>query len=417
MFYEKLQRAEILIDQGKYEGAERILQDLVKEAPGNAMVLGYYSVVSLNLNKNKRANELIKSAIKLAPTHDFFYYIEAQIALRFDKYDQAEKSLQTAIQLDPEEADYHAYYAFIKLDRKEYTVALENANHALSLDGENLMALNARARALNKLNDVEGAKQTIQDALQENPNNAYTHANFGWNLLEKGDKKKALTHFKEALKIDPNSDIARAGMVEALKAKYLLYRLFLKYTFWIGNLSQKYQWAVIIGFYVMTNFISSLARNNPALEPYLSPVIYSLAAIALSTWLIGPFSNLAFRLNKYGKHLLTKKERISSNFVGISLLFSIVSFAGYFVVKQNYLLSAGIFGLAMTLPLGSMLKATKPKYLLIICTAILAAIGLSAIGVTYLTGILETKVSTVFLFGFVAFQFAANFLMIKEDNI
>jgi len=276
--------------------------------------------------------------------------------------------------------------------------------------------LNARARALTKLNDVEGANQTIQDALKENPNNAYTHANFGWNLLEKGDKKKALSHFKEALKINPNSDIARAGMVEALKAKYLLYRLFLKYTFWIGNLSQKYQWAVIIGFYLINNFISSLARSNPSLAPYLSPLIYTLAAIALSSWLIGPFSNLAFRLNKYGKHLLTKKERKSSNFVGVSLLFSIISFVSYFVVKQNYLLSAGIFGLAMTLPLGSMLKPTKFKYLLVIYTAVLGIVGLLAVGVTYLTGYLETDFSIAFLVGFVAFQFVANFLMIKEDN-
>ena len=32
--------------------------------------------------------------------------------------------------------------------------------------------------------------------MREDPNNSYTHANYGWGLLEKGNHKKALEHFK-----------------------------------------------------------------------------------------------------------------------------------------------------------------------------------------------------------------------------
>ena len=37
--------------------------------------------------------------------------------------------------------------------------------------------------------------------------------------LEKGNPKKALEHFKEALKQEPNLESAKAGIVHALKAK------------------------------------------------------------------------------------------------------------------------------------------------------------------------------------------------------
>ena len=417
MFEDKIQRAEVLIGQGKYKDAEKILSDLLSEDPNNAMVLGYYGIVCLNLNKSKKANELIKSAISLAPDYDFFYYVDAQIALNLDKYNEAEKSLIQAINLNPEDADYHALYALVKLDQKKFEEALKLANHALSLESDNITALNARASALTKLNDVDSASETIEGALKENPNDSYTHANYGWNLLERGDNDKALNHFKESLKINPNSSFAERGMVEALKSKYLIYRIFLKYTFWMSNLTQKYQWGVILGFYFGTRVLNAIANYNSTLRPFLTPLVILLGVIAYSTWLIGPLSNLAFRLNKYGKHMLNKNELISSNFVGFSLLVCICGFLGFFIMGEEYLLAFGVYGFAMMLPLGVMLKPTKFKYSLIIYTAVLSVVGLLAIFISFKQGGLINLVSTVFVFGFVAFQWIANFLIIKENNV
>lgn len=119
----------------------------------------------------------------------------------------------------------------------------------MEIDAENLSALNARSTALNKLNRKEESFETIQDALREDPNDAYTHANYGWGLLEKGHHKEALDHFKEALANDPSFEYAQLGMLQAIKANNPIYRVFLKYSFWMSNLTAKYQWGVIIGFY------------------------------------------------------------------------------------------------------------------------------------------------------------------------
>ena len=63
--------------------------------------------------------------------------------------------------------------------------------------------------------------------------------------------QKALEHFKESLSKDPNFEFAQVGLLEAIKATNPIYRLFLKYAFAMSKLTAKYQWAVIIGFYLL----------------------------------------------------------------------------------------------------------------------------------------------------------------------
>ena len=52
----------------------------------------------------------------------------------------------------------------------------------------------------------EEAATTIDKALAEDPENADTHANYGYAYLHQGDHLKALEHYKMALQIDPMND-------------------------------------------------------------------------------------------------------------------------------------------------------------------------------------------------------------------
>ena len=315
----RITKVEILIQQKKFADAERILSDLLTGDATNIHFLSLLAEVFLQQSKFDQATRIIDNAIGLSPGAAYLFYIKTRIAIQQDKLSEAEKHIKQAIELDPNDADYFALSANIKLARKQFSEALETANRALEIDSENLLALNTRSTALNKLNRTEESYQTIQGALREDPNNSYTHANYGWGLLEKGDHKKALEHFKEALTNDPTNAYAQSGMLEALKATNPIYRLFLQYSFWMSNLTAKYQWGVIIAFYVGFRALKTLARNNEALRPYLVPLIVALGLVAFSTWIIKPISNLFLRFNKYGQLLLDKKEKMSSNFVAASL--------------------------------------------------------------------------------------------------
>jgi tetratricopeptide (TPR) repeat protein len=410
-------KVEILIKQNKYEEAEKILAELLNEDPNNVHFLYLLAEVNLQQDQFDKAESIINYAIGLSPEIPYLFYLKSRIEIQKKKMDEAESSIKEAINLDPNDADYFALYASIKLMRKKYSEALEISNQALEIDPENTTALNIRTSALIKLDRTEESFNTIEGALKGDPNNALTHTNYGWILLEKGNHKKALEHFKEALAIDPNFSNAHAGILESLKAKNPFYRVFLKYSFWIGNLTSKYQWAVIIGFYLVIRLLRTLATNNEKLQPYLTPIVIILSLIAFSTWIITPVSNLFLRFNKYGKLLLSKKEKLSSSFVAISLLTFIVGLLLYIIASNEKFLAIAVFGFAMMLPLSVMFSASKYKNSLLIYSIVMILIGLSAIGLTFSKGELFNRMSLLFVIGFVAFQWVANYLMIKEDNL
>jgi tetratricopeptide (TPR) repeat protein len=412
----RLSKVSILLNQQKYAEAGQILKDLLAQDPNNIHYLSLLAEVHLQQDQYDAANKLIDNAIGLGPDEPHLFYIKSRIALQQDKYDEAELHLQQSIALDPYDANYFALWANIKLSRKKYSEALELADKALEIDPENLLGLNTRSTALLKLDRKDESFLTIEGALREDPNNAYTHANYGWSLLEKGDHKKALTHFKEALKQNPNYSYAQSGMVEALKASNPIYRLFLKYAFWINNLTAKYQWGVIIGIYVAHRLLKTVADSNPAIEPFLKPVVIAITVIALSTWIITPVSNLFLRFNKYGKFLLDKEQKISSNFVGIGLLTAIIGVILYYTQHDDRFLAIAIYGVAMMVPFSLMLRPSKPKHLFKVYAGGMALTGLAAIGIAFSTGEIFNAMTTVFLIGFIAFQWIANFVMIRASN-
>ncbi len=412
----RLSKVEILIQQKKYSEAEKVLADLLGQDSNNIHFLSLLAEVSLQQGKYDHANSIIDQAIGLSPESPHLFYMKSRIAIDQDQLGDAEKHINQAIQLNPYDADYYALLAFIRLGRKQFSEALETANRALEIDAENLLALNTRSTALNKLDRSEESYETIQGALREDPNNAYTHANYGWALLEKGDHKKALEHFKEALTSDPSYIYAQSGMLEALKATNPVYRLFLKYSFWMSNLTAKYQWGVIIGFYLGFRALKMIARANESLQPYLIPLIIALGLVAFSTWVIAPISNLFLRFNKYGKLLLDKDEKMSSNFVAGAFGVFIAGLILYFFSSDDKMLAIAVFGFCMMLPFGSMFSSSKSKNALQIYTFILACAGISGITLAFLTGELFNLMSIIFMLGLAGYQWAANYFLIKEDN-
>lgn len=61
-----------------------------------------------------------------------------------------------------------------------------------------------------------------------------THSNKGWTLVRRGRIEESIEHFREALRLNPNSEWAYEGVVEALKARNPIYHLML-----MGSLSMQ----------------------------------------------------------------------------------------------------------------------------------------------------------------------------------
>ncbi len=411
-----LSRIKVLLAQQRYIDADKLLKESLQSEPNDVLALSLMTEVQLELDQIDQAAQSNKLALALNPAIPHLFYLKSRIAIIQKQYDIAEQDIREAISLDPEDADYYAFHASIKLHRKDYTAALELANHALTIDAENLLALNMRSTALLKLDRPEDSFNTIEGALRENPNNPYTHANYGWNLLEKGNHKKALMHFKESLLYNPNYEYAQAGMAEAMKANNIIYRGFLKYSFWIGNLSGKFQIIVFVAFIFSQRILRYIAEVFPAFEPFILPIIILLAVFAFSTWVISPISNLMLRLSPYGRYLLKKHEIQSSTAVGICAAVSILALITYlFVGSQSILLLAGI-GFTMMIPSSRMFANFKANKTLFIYAIGMAVIGIVAVSTSMITGAIFNGFTTIYLIAFIAYQWIVNLISIKQGN-
>ena len=314
-----IERALLLLRQSHYDLAEQELRQFLATHPEQAYGHAMLAVCLAHQNKLEEAEESARHAIGLAPDESYCHYGLAWVKLQRADLQNARMAIDEAIRLDPESSDYYALLALIYLQAQRWQPALDAAEKGLAHDPRHQGCLNHRAAALVKLKRHDEAHQTIAQALEENPENALTHTNLGWAHLHKGEHQKALEHFSEALRLDPEFDFARQGLVEALKAKHFLYRWLLLFFLWMSTMSPRTRGGLIIGAFVVVRMLNAVAKQHPGVAPFILPVISVYVLFVLLTWVIDPAFNLLLRFNKYGRHALSKRQRLSSSIFGVLL--------------------------------------------------------------------------------------------------
>ncbi|WP_124979986.1 tetratricopeptide repeat protein [Nonlabens xiamenensis] len=407
----------LLYEQGRYKHAEDLLKVALQEDPNDVTSLHLMAAVHLALDRPKDAKHFIDLALGIAPYMDQLYSTKARIMIDVERYDEAEGLLKEAININPSEAGHFAQLAQIKLARKEYAEAENLSDKALSLEPDNLLALNTKSTAQLKQHKKAESEETLRGALGENPEDSYTHSNYGWHKLETGQHKQALEHFKQALRYDPNNGYAQAGMMQALQSKYFFYRWFLKYQFWLGNMGAKYQWGFIIGFYLGMRVLDYLSESIPALSPVLTPIVILLAIVALSTWIIGPVSQLLFSFNKYAKFLLEPKEKQAVWLTGICIIVFLAGVGAYLLTDDFRYAMIAVAGLILMIPWSMFYMETKPRNLMPLAAGIMTIIAGIAIYLSFKTGDIANPFVIGFLVSFFAFQWLVNAVVIRRDNI
>ncbi|MCC5931652.1 MAG: tetratricopeptide repeat protein [Cyclobacteriaceae bacterium] len=403
-----LQRARFFLEQKRFEDAEVALRQILGDEPANAEVLVLLALCLKEKGDHSTAVQVIQQAIAANAGYDPAYYIYSVLLFRNQKIEEARKQLDIAISINPFHAEYFGMMAQIHLVRKQFLQAFEVARKGLAIDPDNINCLNVQTTALVKLNRKDEARQSIEKALEKDPENAHTHANVGWSLLEKNDPEPALEHFKKSLQLDPQSEYAKAGMVEAMKAKYLPYRLFLRYAFWMSKLRGTYQWLVIIGFYLFYRLLSHTAQQMPQLQMVIYPFLILLLLVAVSTWIIVPLSNLFLRFNLYGRYALTREDTISSTWVGLALVTGLLSLLIYVISQFFVLMALAIYAFTMMIPLSHMFseKRKKQNWRLpyVIALGMIGALAVVNVGINEETG----PALSLYILGLLGFQLLVN---------
>ena len=326
---ENFQRALVLFEQSRLDLAEPEVRQALADDPDNALAHAMLSICMLAREDWNAATDEARTAIRLAPDSPFPHATLARVLASRQYLDEALKSAEESLRLDPTDADTYALLSLIHTQRRDWTSALHAAEQGLEHDAEHVRCNNARAMALTKLGRTAEAGKTLASALEREPENAWSHANLGWASLHDGDTKKALEHFREALRLDPTEEYAKAGLVEALKARNPIYGLMLRYFLFMSRLSGRAQWTFIIGAYLINRMLRELARTNPKWAPWIMPVLFAYLAFVVMTWIAQPLFNLLLRLNRYGRHALSDDQRRGANLVGVLFFLTLACFLGW----------------------------------------------------------------------------------------
>ena len=340
------QRGLLLYQQGRHQEAVGELRMQLASDSEDSLTHGILALSLNELEQFPEATEHAQRAIHLAPDEGFGHYALARVMLSRQRLDEARSAILEAIRLNPFDADHFGILSLLELRKSRWREALAAADQGLMIEPEHGLCTNLRAQALVKLGDRSAAAETMGEALARRPDDAFTHANQGWALLHAGQPRQALDHFREALRLDPDFEWAREGIVEALKARNFVYRWLLAWFLWMSRLKPGTQWALVIGGYFGSRFVSRTAANSPELAPYLWPLFFLYVAFALMTWLAPSFFNLLLRVDPFGRHVLSADEVRGANVLAACLVVTLGCLSAAFGLGSGeLLLGALMFGL------------------------------------------------------------------------
>jgi Flp pilus assembly protein TadD len=371
-------RGLVLFQQRRFGAAAEQFREALATNPDSAEGHSMLALCLLEQEKFAEATREARHAVELAPDHAMALSVLARVYYVRNYLKEADETVRQAIQLEPEDPHHHGLLAAIRLNAKDWTGSLGSAEDALRIDPENSEANNIRAMALVRLGRRDEAGMTIGATLAREPEDALTHANQGWALLHANEPKKAMEHFREALRLDPEMDWARQGIVEALKAKNPVYRLMLMYFLWMSRLSAGAQWGLIVGGWLGSRFLRTLARNNPEFGPFVWPIIVLYVVFVVLCWTAAPLFNLLLRLNKFGRLVLSDEERVASNWFGGTILLAVALLVAGGVLVQLKIVITGFIAALMIIPVAGIYQCPKgwPRNVMGGYTVALAGLGL-----------------------------------------
>lgn len=407
-----IERATLLLEQSRYEMAERELRQALAQSPSEASA---HALLGLCLNYQLRYTEATvaaQTAIALAPDSPFSHYILGYILCDRNNFLASEISVYDAIRLNPYQGCYFALLARCKYNQKLWLDALDAATQGLAIEPENVECLNYRALSLSQLGRGNEAIAAVQGALAMSPQDATSYASSGWIMLSHGFcPDKALEYFREALRLNPTLEWARQGIVEAMKAKNPIYRLMLRYFLWSSRLNHGTRWVFTIGLYFAVRLLIVGLHQVGFNQVVLVVAIVYLLFVIL-TWIADPLFTLLLRLDKFGRLALSETEIQQSNWWGVCFGIAI-AYAGVWLKTSHLsaLIGLIVFGLLL-IPTAATFHCEQgwTRKTMTIYTVTIATFGCISVVLSLFSKTLWVIPIAFFLLGSVASSWVATLL-------
>lgn len=366
---------------GRYADAERLFLEALAENPNDAFVLHQLAICQLQIpTSRKQALDSIRRAIALEPNEAEHFSVEAFVLCASHRAKEALPAARQALALDPYSGFAFTALAQAHAELAEWKEAEAASRQALALDADNSLAANQLAQALRLQNKLAETEAHIGGMLARDPEDPFTHANAGWAALQQGKHKAACGHFLEALRLNPDFEHAREGLLSSFRARSPIYRGYLQYTFWMQRLVPKARWAVIIGLYLALNFSRRIFATSHPLVGIGIALVYFL--FVLWVWVAKGVGNFILLFDSFARCALRRNEKIEALFVGGGLIGGILLFATGFAINSIAPIVLGTALVAAAFPFSLTFTNSSRKG-----SVLFGAIGAGMLAVSFLYAI------------------------------
>ncbi len=376
-----LERGQLLVQSNRFEEAIKEFSLELANNPENPLAHCMLGICFAQLQQFDQAIQHGERAVSLAPD---VAYLHSQLAMSYLVAQADAAALQAAenaLRCDPGDTVAHYVIGAVRSNNKDWEGALAAAEQALAYDPEDIDARNLRSMALRNLGQATESIAEAKRSLAQNAENPHSHANLGWTYLRSGDLQQAEVHFREALRLDPNLETARVGVLETLKSKVPVYRWILGYFFWIASKTAKWQIAILFGMYFAMRLLRGIIVAAPATTFILLPIIICYGLFCATTWFAGPLSNALLVLHPFGRLALTRWERLGGMLTGGALTATTVLLLASFFESSGLLFLAGLGAGVLTIPIAMTCQMRQPKQIwcMVAVTSVSAVIVIGTI--------------------------------------
>lgn len=336
-----------LIAARRFDEAAGRLEEILGRDPENASGFALRALCLAQVEEWRGALESGKRAIELDPSMAFAHWSLAHVLADRQDFRAAVGPARAAVRLDAGAADHHALLARIEAASGRWDDALRSAETALSLERGHPGAQRTRALVLQHRGRAEEADSAFLNALIQDPDDAFAYAGRGWSMLRVGgDSGSAVEHFQAALRIAPDSAWAREGLIAALKARNPVYRVMLRYFFWLGSLPPRSRMMIVVGGLIGYSVLRRVAAAQPALAPLIWPLLGLYILFLVLSWTAEPLFDSLLRLSPVGRAALTQDRIRASTWVLGILTVALALAIGSLVSGYRILLPVAlVFGL------------------------------------------------------------------------
>lgn len=214
-----MKAAEQLQGQGQLQQAEKIVRNILNQAPKYAPAMHLLGVIAHNVGKTDVAIDLIEQAIKINGKVPLFHANLAEMYRRLERYEEAVEAGKKAVKLAPDFLFAHSNLGIAYFDLKDYDNAEKHQKIALKLNPDFAPSLNNYGSILrNRDYNYKEAEKYFHKAIKANPNLPDAYNNLGEVLVRLDDPEEALKVLHTVIQKDPNHESAWCNRGLALLA-------------------------------------------------------------------------------------------------------------------------------------------------------------------------------------------------------